>query len=108
MIEINPSQFIEALLETQRANSMQNTLLQVRMFNDMADRLLALDIRTRFGFFELVEFAKHFADLLPYKDHTLEVSYNETLFSAIRKYNRIYNDIDQFKQINQVWKDSVK
>jgi|GEM_PF-6529071 hypothetical protein len=105
MKEITPSQFIEALLESQRTDSRPPVELKVRAFNNMVDQLSNIDICVQFGFSDLVEFVESFEESLSYKDFAIHISYTESLFSEIKKYNQIYAAVENFTEINKVvWK----
>lgn len=105
---IAPSQFIEALLEIQRINSISLTELKVRTFNDMVDQLSDLNIFVPFGFSDLIEFVQNFEESLSYRDFTLHIFYTDTLLNEVKKYNQIYASVDNFGEITNVWKDYVK
>lgn len=104
MNEITPSQFIEAILERQRTSSPSSLPLKVRTFNRLVDQLDKVNIRARFGFTDLIDFVENFGDTLPYKDFTIQISYSESLFKEVKRYNRIYTT-DNMSEINEVWND---
>lgn len=108
MKEIAPSQFIEALLESQLMNSVSKTKLKVRTFNSMVDQLSDLNICVQFGFSDLIEFVESFKEFLPYEDFALHISYTKPLFDEMKKYNQIYASFGDFTEINRAWKDLMK
>lgn len=105
MKEIAPSQFIEALLESQRINKLNKLYLKVRTFNKLVDELSNLNIYVQFGFSDLIEFVDNYNEYLSYKDFAIHVLYTEKLIEKVKKYNRIYVSIDNFDEINAVWKN---
>ena len=108
MREIKPSQFIEAILESQQINSVSIMELRVRTFNKMVDQLHGLNICVQFGFSDLVEFVEVFEDVLSYKDFAIHISYTKTRLDEVKKYNQIYASVRNFVEINDVWKNLVK
>ena len=108
MREIKPSQFIEAILESQQMNSVSIMELKVRTFNKMVDQLHDLNLRVQFGFSDLVEFAEVFEDVLSYKDFAIHISYTKPLLDEVKKYNQIYASVRNIVEINDVWKKLVK
>ena len=108
MREIKPSQFIEAILESQQINSVSQMELRVRTFNKMVDQLHDLNRCVQFGFSDLVEFVEVFEDVLSYKDFAIHISYTKTLLDEVKKYNQIYASVRNFVEINDVWKNLVK
>jgi len=108
MKEIAPSQFIEAILESQRNYMAPSLALEVRTFNSLVDQLAALNICTRFGFLDLIDFAEHFGDTLPYKEFTIQIAYSDSLFNEVKRYNKIYTSIDNFAKIHEVWNGILK
>ena len=108
MREIKPSQFIEAILESQQINSVSIMELRVRTFNKMVDQLHDLNICVQFGFSDLVEFAEVFEDVLSYKDFAIHISYTKTFLNEVKKYNQIYASVKNSVEINDVWKNIVK
>ncbi len=108
MREISPSQFIEAILESQKINSVSITKLKVRTFNKMVDQLYGLNIRVQFGFSNLIEFVEDFETALPYENFAIRISYTEALLNEVRRYNQIYASVRDFVEINEVWKNLMK
>lgn len=108
MREITPSQFIEAILESQRMNSVSLTKLKVRTFNEMVDQLYGLDICVQFGFSDLIDFVDDFDDSLPYTDFAIRIAYTEALLDEVKEYNQIYKSVENFIEINDVWKNLIK
>lgn len=108
MKEITPSQFIEAILESQKNYLAPTLVLEVRTFNRLVDQLADLNICTRFGFIDLIDFAEHFGDTLSYKEFTIQIAYSETLFNKVKQYNQIYTAIDNFAKINEAWDKILK
>lgn len=108
MKEITPSQFIEAILESQKMNSVSLTKLKVRTFNEMVDQLYGLDICVQFGFSDLIDFVEYFDDSLPYTDFAICISYTKALLDEVKEYNQIYKSINSFIEINEVWKNLIK
>ena len=108
MIEIKPSQFIEAILESQQMNSVSLMELRVRTFNKMVDQLHDLNICVQFGFSDLVEFVDVFENVLSYKDYAIHISYTKPLLNEVKKYNQIYASVKNFVEINDVWENLVK
>lgn len=105
---IAPSQFIEALLEIQRINSISLMELKVRTFNDLVDKLYDFNIFVPFGFSDMIEFVQNFEESLSYKDFSLHISYTDTLLNEVKKYNQIYESVDNFAEIPNLWKNYVK
>ena len=105
MKEIKPSQFIEAILESQQINSVSLIKLKVRTFNKMVDQLYNLNICVQFGFSDLFEYVELFEDVLSYKDYCLHISYTKDLLNDVKQYNQIYASVQDFVAINNVWKN---
>ena len=84
MKEIAPSQFIEAILESQRNYLVPTLALEVRTFNRLVDQLAELNICTRFGFIDLIDFVEHFGDTLSYKELTIQITYSDSLFNEMK------------------------
>lgn len=108
MKEIAPSQFIEAILESQRNFLVPTLSLEVRTFNQLVDQLAELNICTRFGFIDLIDFVEHFGDTLSSKEFTIQIAYSDSLFNEMKRYNQIYTSIDNFAKINEVWNKILK
>lgn len=108
MKEIAPSQFIEAILESQKNYLAPTLALEVRTFNRLVDQLAELNIRTKFGFLDLIDFVEHFGDTLSYKELTIQITYSDSLFNEMKRYNQIYTSIDNFSKINEVWDEILK
>ncbi|MDM8199373.1 hypothetical protein QUW11_12700 [Mediterranea massiliensis] len=108
MREISPSQFIEAILESQKINSVSLTKLKVRTFNEMVDRLYGLNICVQFGFSDLIDFVEDFEESLPYADFAIRISYTEAFLDEMKEYNQIYTSVKNFIEINEVWKNLIK
>lgn len=108
MREISPSQFIEAILESQKINSVSITELKVRTFNKMVDQLYGLNIRVQFGFSDLIEFVEDFETALPYEGFAIRISYTEALLNEVKRYNQIYASVSDFVEIDEVWKNLMK
>lgn len=108
MKEIAPSQFIEAILESQRSFLVPTLSLEVRTFNQLVDQLAELNICTRFGFIDLIDFVEHFGDTLSSKEFTIQIAYSDSLFNEMKRYNQIYTSIDNFAKINEVWDKILK
>lgn len=108
MREIKPSQFIEAILESQQMNSVSLMELKVRTFNKMVDQLYDLNICVQFGFSDLFEYVELFKDVLSYKDYCLHISYTKDLLNDIKQYNQIYASVQDFVAINKKWKNLVR
>lgn len=108
MNKITPSQFIEALLESQRTSAVTSMELKVRTFNNVVDRLSELDFDVQFGYSDLIEFAENFGNSLPYKNFALHISYTDALFNEINKYNQIYASVNNYTEIDKIWKKLLK
>lgn len=108
MKEITPSQFIEAILESQRMNSVSLMELKVRTFNGMVDQLYDLNIRVQFGFSDLIDFVENFEESLSYDNFAIHIAYTETLLNEMKEYNQIYASVSNFDEINKVWKSLMK
>ena len=108
MKEITPSQFIEAILESQRMNSVSLMELKVRTFNGMVDQLYDLNIRVQFGFSDLIDFVENFEESLSYDNFAIHIAYTETLLNEMKEYNQIYVSVSNFDEINKVWKSLMK
>lgn len=108
MRDIKPSQFIEAILESQQMNSVSKMELKVRTFNQMVDQLHELDICVQFGFSDLFECVELFEDVLSYKNYCIHISYTKDFLNEVKQYNQIYASVQNFIEINNVWKDLVR
>lgn len=108
MKEITPSQFIEAILESQRMNSVSLMELKVRTFNRMVDQLYGLNIRVQFGFSDLIDFVENFEESLPYDNFAIHIAYTETLLNEMKEYNQIYASVSNLDKINKLWKSLMK
>lgn len=108
MREITPSQFIEAILESQRMSSVSLMELKVRTFNKMVDQLYSLNIHVQFGFSDLIDFVEDFEESLPYDNFAIHIAYTETLLNEMKEYNQIYASVRNFVEINEVWKNLMR
>jgi len=108
MKEISPSQFIEAILESQRARPTSLMELKVRTFNSMVDKLFECGICVQFGFSDLIEFASNFEEPVSYNNFALQIPCTEDFFCKMKSYNRIYTSVENFTEINNVWASLMK
>lgn len=108
MKDISPSQFIEALLETQRSLLISQTTLQARKFNELIEHLSTFNLCARFGFLDLIDYVEQFEESLSYKEYTLQIFYTEDFLNKIKKYNQIYATLENMSEIHQVWEDCIK
>lgn len=108
MNNISPSQFLEALLEFQRKNLINDIIIQARKFNELVDFLSDLNLCARFGFLDLIEFVEKFEDSLSYKEFALHISYTEEFLNEIKRYNNIYISLENMDKINEVWENHIQ
>lgn len=109
MVKIDPSQFLEIILETQKQDKLHNEFpLKVRKFNEISDRLAECNYYLQFGFADLVEFSQRFKLIRPYAEYTLNLSYSDDLLEEVKSYNRIYRKLEHSERISKIWSDLEK
>jgi hypothetical protein len=96
-MEISPSQFIEVVLENLKEQKVPKMEIDAQTFNEMVETLYEKNLVIRFGFSGLVEFSNLYKENFPYVNFKVHISYSEELLQKIKRYNCIYESIDNSK-----------
>ena len=96
-MEISPSQFIEVVLESLKQQKVSKMEIDVQTFNEITETLFEENLVTRFGFSGLIEFSNLYKETFPYENFKVHISYSEELLQKIKRYNCIYESIDNRK-----------
>ena len=96
-MEISPSQFIEVVLESLKQQKVSKMEIDVQTFYEITETLFEENLVTRFGFSGLIEFSNLYKETFPYENFKVHISYSEELLQKIKRYNCIYESIDNRK-----------
>lgn len=96
-MEISPSQFIEIVLESLKEQKVPKMQIDVQTFNKMTETLYEKNLVAQFGFSGLIEFSNLYKETFPYENFKVHISYSEELLQKIKRYNCIYESIDNRK-----------
>lgn len=108
MKNIEPSQFLELLLSQQKQFQIDETVIGVIKFNKMVDELSNLNLFTRFGFSDFLEFIDRVHSSIPYKEFAIHISFTEQLMNDVRRYNSMYEEIKELNSALKLWEDFLK